>query len=46
MTYVVAQLAVETGIAPNDLLDSPDGMIEAMIDVLHERAKAHERAAR
>jgi hypothetical protein len=39
-------LSVETGIAPNDLLDAPDGMIDAMIDVLHQRAEAHKKALR
>lgn len=37
MTYLIAQISVETGIAPNDLLDSPPGMIEAIIDVLQRR---------
>jgi len=41
---VIAQLSVETGIAPNDLLDAPDGMIDAMIDVLHQRAEAQRKA--
>jgi hypothetical protein len=41
---VIAQLSVETGIAPNDLLDAPDGMIDAMIDVLQQRAEAQRKA--
>jgi hypothetical protein len=43
MMRTVAQLSVATGIAPNDLLDAPCGMIETMIEVLNERAKAAKR---
>jgi hypothetical protein len=40
---LVAQLSVATGIAPNDLLDAPCGMIELMVEVLNQRAKAARR---
>jgi hypothetical protein len=43
LTHLVAQLSVTTGIAPNDLLDAPCGMIEYMVDVLNERAKQAKR---
>jgi hypothetical protein len=35
---MVATVAVETGIAPNDLLDAPPGVFEAIVDVLKRRA--------
>jgi hypothetical protein len=31
---------VETGISPNDLLDAPDGILEAIVIYMKERAKA------
>jgi hypothetical protein len=31
-------MAVETGIAPNALLESPPGMLEAMHDYMRQRA--------
>jgi hypothetical protein len=34
----VAQVAVETGIAPQALLDAPEGIFEAMVDVLQTKA--------
>jgi hypothetical protein len=36
-------LSVVTGIAPNDLMDAPDGMIDMMIDVLKQQAKDREK---
>jgi hypothetical protein len=32
-------LSVETGISPNDLLDSPDGVLEAIVIYLKEKNK-------
>jgi len=40
---LVAEIAVETGIAPNELLDSPPGMLEAIVEVLNRRAKQQNR---
>jgi hypothetical protein len=37
----LATLAVEFGISPNDLLDAPDGILEAMLAYLKEKAKAN-----
>jgi hypothetical protein len=34
-------LAVEYGISPNELLDAPDGILEAMLAYLKEKAKAN-----
>jgi hypothetical protein len=31
---------VETGISPNDLLDAPDGILEAIVIYMKELAKA------
>jgi len=45
MTMLVAQLSIATGIAPNDLLDTPPDIFRAMIKVLNDRAKK-EKAAR
>jgi len=36
-------MAVETGIAPQHLLDAPDGMLYAMHDYMVQRAKDQER---
>lgn len=36
-------LAVETGIAPNDLLDAPDGMVDEMFAYIKWRNDEHER---
>jgi hypothetical protein len=37
---------VETGIAPNDLLELDRRMIDAMLMVLNDRAKAVKRASK
>jgi hypothetical protein len=42
----VAAISVETGIAPNDLLDAPDGMLDAILDVLKRRKEERQKAAR
>jgi len=34
-------VACETGISPIDLLDAPEGIFEAMMIYLEERAKAN-----
>jgi len=38
-SYLVAQIAVETGIAPQDLLDLDDAMFKNILKVLNDRAK-------
>jgi hypothetical protein len=38
-------LAVVTGIAPNELINAPDGMIDMMIDVLKQQAKERQKGA-
>jgi len=44
--YLVAQLAVETGIAPQYLLDLDDVMLRNMLKVLQDRAKELQNASR
>ena len=44
--YLVAQLAVETGIAPQYLLDLDANMFKNMLKVLHDRAKEQQNANR
>ena len=44
--YLVAQLAVETGIAPQYLLDLDADMFKNMLKVLHDRAKEQQNASR
>ena len=39
----MAMMAVETGIAPQHLLDAPDGFLEAMHDYLVQRARDQDR---
>ena len=46
MTMLVAQLSVETGIAPNDLLDAPPDVFRAILKVVNDRNKARNRAAK
>lgn len=41
---LVAQVAVATGIAPNDLLDTPPDVFRALLHVLNERTKAQNKA--
>jgi len=36
---LVAQVAVATGISPNELLDAPPDVFRAIIKVLNDRAK-------
>jgi hypothetical protein len=36
-------ISVETGLSPNDLLDAPDGVLEAITIYLKERAKEASR---
>lgn len=43
---LVAQLSIATGIAPNDLLDTPPEIFRAMLKVLSDRTKKQERAAK
>ena len=44
--YLVAQLAVETGIPPQYLLDLDDNLFKNMLRVLKDRAKDAENAKR
>ena len=44
--YLVAQLAVETGIAPQYLLDLDAEMIKNMLKVLTDKAKEQQNASR
>jgi hypothetical protein len=32
-------ISVETGLSPNDLLEAPDGILEAVVIYLKERSK-------
>ena len=43
MTYSIAAIAVETGIAPSELLKADNRMLDAIIMVLKDRAKAVKR---
>lgn len=44
MTLAVARIAVETGISPNELLETPPDVFYAIIAVLNERAREAEKA--
>jgi hypothetical protein len=44
--YLIAQIAVETGIAPQYLLDLDDVMFQNVLKVLGDRAKAVQDANR
>jgi hypothetical protein len=44
--YLVAQLAVETGIAPQYLLDLDAYMFKNMLKVINDRAKEQQNASR
>ena len=44
--YLVAQLAVETGIAPQYLLDLDPYMFKNMLKVINDRAKEQQNASR
>ena len=41
MTYTIAAVAVETGIPVSDLLDAPEGILEAITIYMKERAKSN-----
>jgi hypothetical protein len=43
---VIASISVETGIAPNDLIDASPGMLDAILDVLKRRQEAQNKANR
>jgi len=43
---LVAQVAVATGISPNDLLDTPPYLFRAIVRVLNERAETQRKGAR
>ena len=40
---LVAQMSVATGIAPNDLLDTPPDVFRAMLKVMSDQQKAIKR---
>ena len=44
--YLIAQLAVETGIAPHYLLDLDTTMLANILQVLKDRAKEMQNASR
>ena len=44
MTYTIAALAVETGIAPQYLIDLEPDMYKAILKVLRDRAEEFKRA--
>jgi hypothetical protein len=46
MTYLIASLAVETGIAPQDLIELDSQVFNAMIQVLKDRAQEIQNASR
>lgn len=46
MTYTIAALAVETGIAPQYLIDLEPDMYKAILKVLRDRAEEYKRASR
>jgi hypothetical protein len=46
MTYTIASLSVETGIAPQEFMDMDTDMYTAIIQVLTDRAKEIKNASR
>ena len=44
--YLIAQLAVETGIAPQYLLDLDNEMFKNMLKVINDKAKEQQNARR
>jgi hypothetical protein len=44
--YLIAQLAVETGIAPQYLLDLDSQMFKNMLKVINDKAKEQQNASR
>jgi len=41
---LIATVAVETGISPNDLLDTPSEILLAIIGILKKKSDAYNRA--
>ena len=46
MHYLVAQVAVETGISPKDLMECDEQVFTAIVEVLAEKSKVVENASR
>ena len=46
MTYTIASLSVETGIAPQEFMDMDTDMYTAIIQVLTDRAKEIKNAGK
>ena len=46
MTYTIASLSVETGIAPHEFINMDTDMYTAIIQVLTDRAKEIKNASR
>jgi len=46
MTYTIASLSVETGIAPQAFIDMDSEMLRAIVQVLSDRAKEMKNASR
>jgi hypothetical protein len=46
MTYTIAALSVELGIPPKDLIEIDQQMLEAIIQVLKDRAKEMKNASK
>jgi len=46
MTYTIASLSVETGIAPQEFIDMDTDMYNAIIQVLTDRAKEIKNASK
>ncbi len=44
--YFIAQLAIETGIAPQDLLDLDGVMFNNLVQVINDRAEERRSASR
>lgn len=45
MVHLVAQVACETGISPNELMKCEEEVFMAIVDVLTEKSKAVENAS-
>ena len=43
---MIAAMAYETGIAPNDLLDAPPGVLEAMLELRRDLIRQQAKQAR
>lgn len=46
MTHTVAQIAVATGISPNELLETPPEVFAAIVKVLNDRAERSKKRRR